>query len=247
MITITKVKGTNYAQWATEMALLLEQKQEYGIITGYDDKQEEPAANATATEKAAFKDCINRNRVDRSTILFGMEPRIQADYTVVENAKTLWVKLASAYQSKLKLNIFEIKEDLWSIKLQDCGDVNNYTSRIDRKVKDYILCPRPSTTDTDMDTAKTIVKSSEQEHIIYLLCGIPRNDQWKVFLELMMDKNATMTVYPDEIVNKLVEKESAIKRGKGLAPEALLFAKKGGGNGGKAGLGGRSPKRDKSW
>ena len=107
------------------MTLLLEQKQEYGIITGYDDKQEEPAANATATEKAAFKDWINRHGVDRSTILFAMEPRIQADYTVVENAKTLWVKLASAYKSKLKLNIFEIKEELWSIKLQDCGDVNN--------------------------------------------------------------------------------------------------------------------------
>jgi len=62
-----------------------------------------------------------------------------------------------------------------------------------------------------------------------------------------MDKDATMTSTPDEIVTKLVEKEAAIKRENGLAPEALLFAKKGGkgGNGGKAGKGGRSPKRDK--
>jgi len=64
-----------------------------------------------------------------------------------------------------------------------------------------------------------------------------------------MDKNATMTATPDEIVTKLVEKEAAIKRENGLAPEALPFAKKhgkgGGGNGGKAGKGGRSPKRDK--
>jgi len=60
---------------------------------------------------------------------------------------------------------------------------------------------------------------------------------------------ATMTATSDEIVTKLVEKEAAIKRENGLAPEALLFAKKGGkgggGNGGKAGKGGRSPKRDK--
>jgi hypothetical protein len=244
-ITITKFNGTNYAQWATEMALLLEQKQVYGIIKGYDDKPEEPAANATATEKAAFKDWMNRHGVARSTILLGMEPRIQAEYTVVDDAKTLWEKLASAYKSKLKLNIFEIREDLWSIKLQDCGDVDNYASRIDRKVKDYNLCAGPSTTDTDADTAKTIAKMSEQEHIFYLLRGIPRNDEWKVFLELMMDKNATMTATPDEIVTKLVEKEAAIKREKGLAPEALLFAKKGGGNGGKAGKGGRSAKRDK--
>jgi len=248
-ITITKFNGTNYAQWATEMALLLEHKQVYGIIKGYDDKPEEPAANATATEKAAFKDWINRHGVARSTILRGMEPRIQAEYTVVEDAKTLWEKLASAYKSKLKLNILEIREDLWSIKLQVCGDVANYASRIDRKVKHYNLCTGPSTTDTDTDTAKTIAKMSKQEHIFYLLRGIPRNDEWKVFLELMMDKDTTMTARPNEIVTKLVEKEAAITRENGLAPETLLFAKKGGkgggGNGGKAGKGGRSPRRDK--
>jgi hypothetical protein len=63
----------------------------------------------------------------------------------------------------------------------------------------------------------------------------------------MMDKNATMTATPDEIVTKLVEKEAACQRENGLAPEAMLFAKKcgKGGNGGKAGNGGRSPKRDK--
>jgi len=60
----------------------------------------------------------------------------------------------------------------------------------------------------------------------------------------MMDKNATMTATPDEIVTKLVEKEAAIKRENGLPPEALLFAKKGG-SGGKAGKVGKSPKRDK--
>jgi len=250
-ITITKFNGTNYAQWATEMALLLDQKEVYGIIKGYDDKPEEPEANATAAEKAAFKDWMNRHGVARSTILLGMEPRIESEYTVVNDAKTLWEKLASAYTSKLKLNIFEIREDLWSIKLQECGDVDNYALRIDWKVKDYNLWAGPSTTDTDADTdsAKRIAKMSEQEPIFYLLRGIPRNDKWKVFLELMMDKNAMLTATPDEIVTKLVEKEAAIKRENGLAPEALLFAKKGGkgggGNGGKAGKGGRSPRRDK--
>jgi hypothetical protein len=102
----------NYAQWATEMALLLKPKQVYGIIKGYHDKPEEPAAIAAATEKAAFKDWMNRHGIARSTILLGMEPRIQAEYTVVDHAKTLWEKLGSAFKSKLKLNIFEIREDL---------------------------------------------------------------------------------------------------------------------------------------
>jgi len=226
----------------------------YGIIKGYDNKLEEPAAaNATATEKAAFKDWMNCHGVARSTIVLGMEPRIQAEYTVVDDAKTLWEKLASAYKSKLKLNIFEIREDHWSIKLQDCRDVDKYPSRINRKVKDYNHCAGPTTADTDAAdsdvNATTITKMGDQEHIIYLLRGVPRNDKWKVFLELMMDKNATMTATPNEIVTKLVEKEAAIKRENGLAPEALLLAKKGGkgggGNGGKAGKGSRSPKRDK--
>jgi hypothetical protein len=156
------------------------------------------------------------------------------------------------YKPKLKLNIFEIREDLRSIKLQDCGNIYNYALRIDPKVKDYNLCTRPSTSDmdtADTDSAKTIAKISEQDHIFYLLHGIPKNDEGTGFLELMMGKNATMTATPDEIVTKLVKKEAAIKREDGLAPEALLFAKKGGegggGNGGKAGKGGRSPKRDK--
>ena len=89
---------------------------------------------------------------------------------------------------------------------------------------------------------------SDLEHILYLLRRIASNNQWKVFLELMMDKNATMTATPNEIVTKLVEKEAAIQRQNALAQEALLFAKKGGtggGNGCKAGTGGKSPKRDK--
>jgi hypothetical protein len=39
-ITITRLNSTNYAQWATEMALLLEQKHVDGIIKGYNDKPE---------------------------------------------------------------------------------------------------------------------------------------------------------------------------------------------------------------
>ena len=62
-------------------------------------------------------------------------------------------------------------------------------------------------------------------------------------------QHATMTATPDEIITKLVEKEAAIKRENGLAPQALLFAKKGGkgggGNGGKAGKGGKIPRSDK--
>jgi hypothetical protein len=67
---------------------------------------------------------------------------------------------------------------------------------------------------------------SEQEHISYLCCGIPTHEQWTVFLELMMDKNTTMAATPDEIIATLVENAAAIKRQKGLAPEALLLQRR---------------------
>jgi hypothetical protein len=93
-ITITKINGTNYAQWGTDIALLLDQKQVYGIIKGYDDKPEQPTANVTATQNAAVNDWMNRHDVARLTILIGTKPTIQVEYTVIDDAKTLWEKLA---------------------------------------------------------------------------------------------------------------------------------------------------------
>jgi len=90
---------------------------------------------------------------------------------------------------------------------------------------------------------------TDEEHVFHLLRGIPRNDDWQFFLELMMDKNATAMLTPDEIVIRLVEKEATIKCEKGLRQEALLFAKgnakrngkaKGKGNGRKSGNGDES-------
>ena len=61
--------------------------------------------------------------------------------------------------------------------------------------------------------------------MFYLLCGIPRNDDWQLFLKLMMDKDATVTLTPDEIVIKLVELEAMINHENGLGQEALRFVK----------------------
>jgi hypothetical protein len=194
---------------------------------------------------------LHISRIDYVTIRSGLKYLIGARNVDFSAAGFVWKPIATVWTRTGHLD--RLLTLLWSIKLKDCGDVDNYASRIDRKVKDYNLCAgptTPSTTDTDAadtDSAKTIAKMSEQEHIFCLLRGIPRNNKWKVFLELMMDKNATMTATPNEIVTMLVEKEAAIKRENGLAPEAPLFAKKGGkggGNGGKAGKGGKSPRRD---
>jgi len=227
-ISIAKFNGSNYKQWSGEMALLLEQKQVYGIVTGEDERPEDPAEDATAAEKfahrAAVKDWVKQHGTARSTIMLGMEPRLQASYMEITDARTLWEKLATAYMAKLKFNVFQIREELLGILLEDCDDVDSYALRIDQKVKDYNLCSEPSTSTSDAKT-RTLAKMNDEEHVFYLLRSIPRNDDWQFFLELMMDKNATATLTPDEIVIKSVEKEATIKRQNGLAQEALLFTK----------------------
>jgi hypothetical protein len=146
-----------------------------------------------------------------------MKPSTQAENWVIEDAKTLWQKLTSAYQSKMKLKNFEMRKDHWTIMLEDRGDVNNYPLRINQKVKDYNLSAEPtapSTTHTDakdMGSAKSVAKFSGQERIFKLLRGIPIHKEWKVFLELMMDKTATIHAIPHEIVTKLVQLEATTK------------------------------------
>jgi hypothetical protein len=80
MSTITKFNGTNYVQWATKMAAHCKQIQVYGIINGYDNEPEKPAANITGTAKATFKNRMNRYDADILTILLGMVQRIEAEY-----------------------------------------------------------------------------------------------------------------------------------------------------------------------
>ena len=226
-ITIAKFNGSNYKQWSEEMVLLLEQKVVWGIIEGYDRKPPTPVTAATVTEIKEYKEWMNRHGIARSTILLEMEPRLQNEYMVVKDAKELWEKLATAYRTKLQLNIFDIREDLLNLRLEDCEGVDSYVSKIDEKVSAYNLCADSTeTTATGGDDSDTIPKMSKQKHVFYLLRGVPRNDDWKVFLEILRNK-PDLHAKPEEVVTKLVAQEAAIKREKGMSADSdvLLFAK----------------------
>ena len=89
----------------------------WGIIEGYDTRPPSPTTDATVTEFKEYKEWMNRHGIARSTILLGMEPRLQNEYMDVKGAKELWEKLATAYRTKLQLNIFDISEDLLNLRL----------------------------------------------------------------------------------------------------------------------------------
>jgi len=127
------------------------------------------------------------------------------------DVRTLWENLATAYKAKLKFNVVQIREELVGIRLEDCDNVDSYALWIDQKVKDYNICLEPLTSD-----AKTLAKMTDEEHMLYLWCGIPRKDDWEFFLELMMDNNVMVTLTRYELVIKLVEKKAPMKRENGL-------------------------------
>ena len=82
-ILIAKLNGSNQKQWSREKALLLEQKQVYGIVMGEDERPKDLAEQyATAADKlvhrAAIEDWVKQHGTARSTILLGMEPQLQA-------------------------------------------------------------------------------------------------------------------------------------------------------------------------
>lgn len=202
-------------------------------------------AMAKLTHRAAPKYWVTQHGTGRSTFLLGMEPWVQALNMPITDTRTLWETLATEYRSKLKFDIFQIREERLGMRCEDCEDVDTYALRIDQKVKVNKLSSEPWT--SFPETTRTLAKMTNEEHLFYLLRGIPRNDDWQFFLELIMDKNPTATLTPDEIEIKLVEKETMIKRGNGLGQETPLFAtENSNGNGKSKGTGRRSGKGDNS-
>ena len=74
------------------MALLLEQKRVWGIIIGTKYKSTAPDTDATASQLEKYSDWVDLHGIARSTILLGMEPRLQSEYSVIADARELWTK-----------------------------------------------------------------------------------------------------------------------------------------------------------
>jgi len=132
-IVISKFPGSNYKQRSGEMALLVKQKQVYGIDTGKDEQPEDSAEDAAVVEelahRAAVKDLVKQFATAQSTMLLAMKPWLQALYMVIKDAHTLREKLVTVYKVKLKFNVCQIREELLGIMLEDCDDVDTSSAK----------------------------------------------------------------------------------------------------------------------
>jgi len=155
-----------------------------------------------------------------------MEAWIIVEYTVVDIVKTLWEQPTSANGTKLEHNIFRIRGDLWSIQHHDRGDINRDMLQINQKVMEQNPWAGPSRTDTavaNTDSTKSIAMMPEQSISTISCAGSQRTAKWKVFLEIMMDKNTMMNDMPTEMVIKLIEKVVYTNKEKKFITESLHF------------------------
>ncbi|KAF8246593.1 hypothetical protein K440DRAFT_644688 [Wilcoxina mikolae CBS 423.85] len=153
---------------------------------------------------------VDNHGTARSTLLLTMEERFQLEYMKIKDTKELWKQLAVDYKSKVK-----------------------------RLVQDWNLCIVADEADTAEDDGKVLTVRQRKkatimpdaEHIFNLLYGIPDNNDWKIFLEFIEVKDTDGTMWPTEVITKMLECEEKLKQEKDLGYDTLLFAKKGQGRG----------------
>jgi len=193
-ITIKKFHGTDCKSWSLEIEILLEQKQVLGIVDGTEEAPD-------AKDRTEFKAWKKQHGISRSTILLAMERSLQQQYGVQKDAKALWDQLKEDYKSKVKLNVWALRDEMSAVKLRDCENVQEYASKIQGYVNDFNLGAEGST--------GTMPKS---EHSYYLMQGIPKDDDWRFFTQLMYDKIDTMANKPEEIVTKMKAHEARLQK-----------------------------------
>jgi hypothetical protein len=195
-ITIKKFDGTDYKSWSLEIEILLEQKQVLGIVDGTEEAPD-------AKDGTEFKAWKKQHGIARSTILLAMERSLQQQYGVQKDAKALWDQLKEDYKSKVKLNVWALRDEMSAVKLSNCENVQEYASKIQGHVNDFNLCADSST------GSGTMPKS---EHSYYLMQGIPKDDDWRFFTQLMYDKIDTLADKPEEIVTKMKAHEARLQK-----------------------------------
>ena len=80
-----KLNGVNYADWIRNLRTILRSEKKEEVLD--TPLQEEPAKNATANERTAYKKAINNGHEVHCLMLASMEPEMQMQFET--NCNTL--------------------------------------------------------------------------------------------------------------------------------------------------------------
>jgi len=194
VISIKKFDGTYYKSWRLEIEILLEQKQVHGIV---DSTEKAP----DVTDGTEFKAWKKQHGIARSTILLAMERSLQQQYGIQKDAKALCDQLKEHYKSKVKLNVWALRNAMRAVRFSDCESVQEYASKIQGYGNDFNLCTESST--------GTIPKS---EHTYYPMKGEPKAEDWRFFTQLMYDKIDTFADKVEEVVMEMKAHEARLQK-----------------------------------
>jgi hypothetical protein len=98
-----------------------------------------------------------------------------------------------------------------AVRLSDFENVHEYASKIQGYVNDFNLCAESSTG-----------KRPKSKHSYFLMQGIAKDDDWRVFTQLMYDKINTLADKPEEIVTKITAHEARLQMDENLEVAAMF-------------------------
>jgi len=195
-ISIKKFDSTDYKSWCLEIDILLEQKQVLSIVNGTEQAPD-------TTDTTEFKAWKKQHGIARSTVLLAMERSLQQQYGVQKDAMALWDQLKEDDKSKVKLNVWALRDEMSAVKLRDCDNVQEYASKIQGYVNDFNLYADSSTGSGTMPNS---------EHSYYLMYGIPKDVNWRFFTQLMYDMIDTQADTPEEIFTTMKADEARLQQ-----------------------------------
>jgi hypothetical protein len=131
----------------------------------------------------------------------------------IEDPAELWDAVKRDYLEELQRGRYYLRNDLTSLKLQECGPVDACVAKIQNLLDQYKLCS---------NNKESI---GAQEQVFCLFHGIPEGGDWDVELRLIQDKLETDDWYnqPTTIIKKLKNRESELRKARSIASDVLLY------------------------
>jgi hypothetical protein len=205
-ILIKKFDDTGYKSWSLEVEILLEQKKVLSIVDHTEEAPEE------ATELKSWK---TQHGIVWLNILQAMARSLEKQFGIQKDAKALCDRLKEDYKSKVKFNMWALHDEMSAVKLSNCKNVQEYTLRIQSYVNDYNLCANTNS----LTGSSTMPKC---EHTFPLTKGVPNDDYWRLFTQLMNNNIATLADQLEEAGVKIEAHNVQLQKDDGSEDTAMF-------------------------
>ena len=118
--------------------------------------------------------------------------------------------------SKVKLNVSALREEMSAVRLSDCEPVQKYASNIQSYVNDFNLCANSNHSSTGSGTMP------KREHTDHLMNGVQKDEDWRLFAQLMYGMMDTLADKSGEIIGNINAHKARLPNEDDLKLAAIL-------------------------